>query len=223
MPTLKEPCPRAPALATSGSCSYQAPWRPWVPAWVRAAIWQKREPTQWPGADASSAAQCQSAELELSPRRTECPSGAESATIGGESRQWFPTISPRPGADTPRAPADEAAAFGQVGGRRSPRCELLGPLEVGGTPVSEPSAGLRVSIRKKWIVSRDGPLLKQRSVRRLLEMERGYPPPSQAPALRQVEAHAPRHLNFLLFIIFHAFPHLNPWFTYLLRQIPEAI
>jgi hypothetical protein len=39
-----------------GSCSCQAPRRLWVPAWVTAAISQKRERTQWPGADAVSAA-----------------------------------------------------------------------------------------------------------------------------------------------------------------------
>jgi hypothetical protein len=63
MPTWKDPCPRAPAPTRSGSGSCQAPQRLWVSAWVRAAIWQKLEPTQWPGADTGSAARRQSAGL----------------------------------------------------------------------------------------------------------------------------------------------------------------
>jgi hypothetical protein len=66
MPTWKDPCPRAPAparcscsrpvlLLGGGSCSYQAPRRLWVPAWVRAAIWRKSVRFQYQEADAISA------------------------------------------------------------------------------------------------------------------------------------------------------------------------
>jgi hypothetical protein len=47
----------------SGSPCGQGPRGLWVSTWVRAAIWQKCEPTQWPGADASSATRRQSAGL----------------------------------------------------------------------------------------------------------------------------------------------------------------